>query len=370
MARLGRKRVSPCPATARQPVRGRTLRSRPAGLGNQALLRQMPPGPATGPAAWTAAPAAAMPTTRFADCTAAQLPGLRTAVTRAGTDLAAAIAALDQRPLTQAAADALWLAFRGNDEATAQDVSAKLGKIKSGLPCVNVECEQPDSFAYDTFCADAGAYVRAAAALVGTGSIHVCMGFWDGAGEAYRSRTLIHEGAHRFFNAGDKGYFADCVESSQTDGLTSAQRRDNADSYACVVTYLARLSPAELRLRVRGLHGETIRGIVQDPAGAVALADPEVARPSFVLAARAGDSLPASAQYRWVIADVQDRRYLMWGDQGGVFEFGAGNTKAHISAKTRELLRQRGIREAKVLCRVRIVGGGEFLHELTVRFTF
>lgn len=59
--------------------------------------------------------------------------------------------------------------------------------------------------------------------------------------------------------------------------------------------------------------------------------------------------------FRWIIADSQDRRYLMWGDQGQVFQYGA-QYSAYIPSRTRALLRERNIRAATILCRV--MGGG------------
>jgi hypothetical protein len=80
--------------------------------------------------------------------------------------------------------------------------------------------------------------------------------------------------------------------------------------------------------------------------------------------------LPAqhSLRFRWIIADDQDRRYLMWGDQGSVFRYGS-QYSAYIPSRTRALLRERNIRTATVLCRV-IGGGADRLTRLPVRFVW
>lgn len=75
-----------------------------------------------------------------------------------------------------------------------------------------------------------------------------------------------------------------------------------------------------------------------------------------------------SLGFRWIIADDQDRRYFMWGDQGQVFYYGA-QYRAYIPPKTRALLRERNIREATILCRV-IGGGIEQLMRLPIRFVW
>jgi hypothetical protein len=357
--RLARKLTSSSCAAER---RGATMRATlPRHIaGNQSLLRQANPRTGGG-----ANPAAAVPKTTLSDCRDNQIGGLTSALSRADADLATAVAALAQRPLPPAVADALWLAFRSNGEGIAGDVSSKLQRIRNGLPGATVECEQTDSLAYNFFCSGADAYVRAAAAIAGAGSIHLCMGNWEQASAERRASVLIHEGAHRFFNATDEGYFANCQESEQTGPLNAADRLNNADGYACVVAYLAQGDAADLRRRVRWLRGETITGISQTPAGPIDLNSADVRSPDFSVAFDNGG--PAGlASYRWVIADPADQRYLMWSELGGVFEFGTQNRYAYIPSKTRALLKERGIRQATVLCRVRIPAGAERLYQLPI----
>jgi len=59
----------------------------------------------------------------------------------------------------------------------------------------------------------------------------------------------------------------------------------------------------------------------------------------------------SALSYRWVIADRADNRYLLWGPDGDVFRY-THQYGAYIPARTRELLRRRGVVQAEVLCRV------------------
>jgi hypothetical protein len=74
-----------------------------------------------------------------------------------------------------------------------------------------------------------------------------------------------------------------------------------------------------------------------------------------------------SLGYRWVIEDLSDNRYLMWGSEGQVFRFGH-QYHAYIPSRTRALLRQRNITQATILCRVQ-GAGREVLLSLSVTFT-
>lgn len=79
--------------------------------------------------------------------------------------------------------------------------------------------------------------------------------------------------------------------------------------------------------------------------------------------------------FRWIIKDSSDRRYLMLGDdESSVFRFG-DQFNAYINAPTRQLLRDRGITNATVMCRVRVgaEGASASMHrllELPVTFTW
>lgn len=82
-----------------------------------------------------------------------------------------------------------------------------------------------------------------------------------------------------------------------------------------------------------------------DGAAEVDLTQPE---PTFSVS-----GLPGAhrLQFRWVISDTQGRSYQMWGSGGQVFQYGQ-QSRAYIGSKTRQMLMDRGIREASILCRV------------------
>ncbi len=67
-------------------------------------------------------------------------------------------------------------------------------------------------------------------------------------------------------------------------------------------------------------------------------------------------SVTNDLQFRWIIKDSANRRYLMWGTSGSVKHYGS-HQRAFIQHRTRALLRSRGIRSATVLCRA-ITGRG------------
>jgi hypothetical protein len=69
-----------------------------------------------------------------------------------------------------------------------------------------------------------------------------------------------------------------------------------------------------------------------------------------------------------VIADDSDRRYLLRAVSGDdPFEFGT-TAATFIGSKTRALLKSRGVRKAKVLCRVAIPEVGDKILTLPVDF--
>jgi len=82
-----------------------------------------------------------------------------------------------------------------------------------------------------------------------------------------------------------------------------------------------------------------------DGAAEVDLTQPE---PSFSVS-----GLPGAhrLQFRWVISDAQGRSYQMWGSAGQVFQYGQ-QSRAYIGSKTRQMLMDRGVSEASILCRV------------------
>ena len=78
-------------------------------------------------------------------------------------------------------------------------------------------------------------------------------------------------------------------------------------------------------------------------------------------------------QFRWIIADDSDRRYLMWGDSGDVKHFG-NHPSAFIRHRTRDLLRRENISSARILCRAitgrNQPGGVQRLYTKQVNFTW
>ncbi len=78
-------------------------------------------------------------------------------------------------------------------------------------------------------------------------------------------------------------------------------------------------------------------------------------------------------QFRWVINGADNNSYLMWGKNGQVFQYGA-QSNAYIGSKTRQMLMDKGIRQASILCRVVAARGRSLetntLLSLPVTFTW
>lgn len=297
--------------------------------------------------------------TSYSDCTDDQLTSMvRPAMVDANHDLDAAMTALTPRPLTGAAKAALWLAFRRDDDATADAVKATLQKIKDGLASGTVECEQPDGW---QFMCEKG---RLGYTIM-FGTFHICMNAWPTASAQLRSLNMIHEGGHAFGHMmGDNAYFsrAGCAETATTEGLSPARRLDTPDAYSCFVSYLRYESGIEARAdQYRGLG----LALSQVPAGAVDLNSTDEHTPLFQMT---GVPSFSGFRFRWIIADPSDNRFLMRADTGDPFQFGPHPT-AFIGAPTRTLLKQRGITSGQVICRADVPESGERLFTLDVTFT-
>lgn len=282
--------------------------------------------------------------TDYVDCTDDQLNTMvLPAKSDAIRDLDDAIMMLAARPLSPLAAGALWLAFRQDDEATADKVKSTLQEIRDGLESGTVECEQPDGW---QFMCESGRLGY----TLWSDHIHICMNAWPGASAKLRSLNMIHEGAHAFsWLIGDPGYFDyyTCEETAETEPLDVAHRLDTPDAYSCFVSYVKYDTGIPARAdQYRGLG----LSLQQDPAGPVNLNGTDEKNPLFKMAGAPDHS---GFLYRWVIADDTDRRYLMRADTGNPFRFGPHPT-AYIGAATRALLKERGITSGLVLCRVQV----------------
>jgi len=211
---------------------------------------------------------------------------------------------------------------------------------------------------------------------MGFGHIHVCTGAkeWGSLDDAQRTHLIIHESIHRFGDVADKGYYdsqGGCADSGDTLGLRTSQLLDNADSYACLVRLLLQSGESELEGRIK-LRSGAMLVLRQSEDGDIDLNGPHAMVPYFTIGnpgANGEVDIPGGMQFRWIIADDADNRYSMMGLEGPVMEYGNRGI-AYIPAGTRALLRKRGIRQAKILCRALIPHVGDRLFELPVRFRY
>jgi len=322
--------------------------------------------------------------TAYSDCTDEQLPFLRTAVQNALNDLGTAITLLGRRPLTQQVSDALWLMFRDRSEHRASFARGFLEDIRAGLRDATIECDQAGG--WDMVNApgalglgEGAGFTPGYGVIFGLGHIHLGMGQWDTLPEIQQEHTIIHEAAHLFVHASDRGYFdiEDCRETADTAAAAATTtvpgvRADNADCYACLVRMLARMSPQEVADRIGLYQGDTLR-LRQSPPGTIDLNAPEMSTTFSI-----GIPDPAMpeltrveslSQFRWTLWDPQHNEYPLQDLFGGdSHEFGH-STQVIIPQATRARLRALGIAQGTVFCRYMMTGMGERLYWQPVQFT-
>lgn len=315
-----------------------------------------------------AGPAAPLRRTSYSDCTQPQLDNLvKPAVTMALADLNVVIPALAARPLAAETEAALFLAFRGDDPATADKVKDSLQTIKSGLENQEITCTQPNSLGAvgKTLTPEAMQCVRDRLGYTNAAfNVHICMNSWPGASDVLRAMVLIHEGAHAFKHmVGDNGYFTygTCGQSAATAGLSTADRLRNPDSFSCFVQYMRH--DTGLVGKAASYKGTSL-GLTQTPAGPVNLAGDDPKVPLFAVS-----GVPANSgfKFKWSVLDGAGRAYAMQSDRGDPNSFGDA-LNVYIGAATRTTLRQLHGTTGKVVCQVQVPGVGSRTIEQPVTF--
>jgi hypothetical protein len=285
------------------------------------------------------------------------------AVSQAQSNIAAVLPQLAARPLSADTQNALLIYFRASSDETAATVSANLTKISAKLGAVTYECENdcPEN--------ELG-YTRLGTMLTGLGSIHLCLNNLEQEANAI-ANTALHEVTHYTLLATDAaGYYgSDCSESETTVGAGSQTKLSTADSYNCFVEN-GRTGTAARRAETKGdLTGANIAGIEQTPAGPINLS---ASRRKLLFAmklTRGPLAIIPGVSYRWVLRDPQNRGYRLTDTDGNdLFEFkpAAESVLAAINEPTRELLKQRGISRAIVVCRATSPVFGDKVFELPV----
>jgi hypothetical protein len=305
--------------------------------------------------------------TTYPNCTEAQVSGMvQPAKDQAVADLDSVLSALDAKPLSDDTKAALFLAFRNDDEPTADSVKETLKKIRTGLDSDSLYCDQPDDESTLSGLVTPNAFRCINGRLGYTTplfNIHLCMAFWPKASAVLRLQNLIHEGAHAFdYEIGDAGYFSynTCAETATTEKLTS-QRLGTPDAYSCFVHYLKH--DTGIKARAESYKGKALN-VTQDPGGPIDLDGTDEKTPMLRIG---GVPSFGNFQFRWVIADAADNRYLMRADTGNPFEFG-NHTAVYIGAATRALLKTNGVAAATIICRAMIPTQTDIVLEVPVQF--
>ena len=200
-------------------------------------------------------------------------------------------------------------------------------------------------------------------ALVGLGRINLCMGKWPKRTPTSRAKLLIHEATHLFSGVDDNGYFGrGCAESEQTKAVTTSDRLDNADSYSCFVYHLVQ-GAAAINTSAESARGTALK-LVQDPTGPIDLGAAEAKSVSFRI-----ENAHPDFQFRWTIVDKDDQRYLVRTSSGEVSRAEYMAEKSiYIPEKTRALIKERGLTNAVLRCRVLRLGKEEQVLDLPIEF--
>jgi hypothetical protein len=150
------------------------------------------------------------------------------------------VAMLSESPLSPGATSALREFFGASGPGRAAMIAANLKQIATQLGNETFTCLQPGTPEFDEECGGPEPAIAVAhkdteahpgISLCGSRPIPVDLG---------ASETIVHEGAHRAFNATDAAYFGfNCEPTPKTRQLGSEDLRWNADSYGCIVERLA-----------------------------------------------------------------------------------------------------------------------------------
>ena len=314
--------------------------------------------------------------TRYtANCRQEQQASLGAAVRKARTDISQVSPQLTTSPLSLPVRNALWLAFRNESEDTAQEVHDKLGVIYRGLPGATIDCEQADELLYSWGCGgEDWAYTWRLWRGRFFGNIHVCMGAWSRRSPQQRSRIIAHESAHRFNGSEDVAYFTpDCQETSRTARLNSSARLNNADSYACFVSYLRDWPPDVLSQTVADLRGVSPVNLSQEPPGEIDLDSRDPQRPIFQVERSPGRPLTVPGfSYYWLLWDAtENASHPMEDFLSGepIRSYTPSREVATIGVRTREQLRARRVSSAEVRCFLGVPPLNVRMLTLPVRFT-
>ncbi len=276
------------------------------------------------------------------------------------SDLFSTIDALRERPLTPLTRDAMWLSLRTTSEEAAEGIAEKLESVTKELNDAKIACDEPGI----VFCAtehDRG-YVNPL-----TGTIHICKANWETANDLVRERAVIHEGLHAFARLSgiDEKYHEDDCTEGDVVGLGRFFRLQNADSLACMVMLLTHSAETDLEAQVRHSKGEEL-AIKQTPVGDISLdADPQSTQFKLV-----GYKEVGLSKIRWIFKDEKGRRYLLRNIYSNEIISPDIETDyvrgIYIGAKTRELLKQRNVKDMELIVKCEISEVGEKVNRIHV----
>jgi Domain of unknown function (DUF4157) len=317
------------------------------------------------------------------NCSTPQNEAIAEAITQAYSYLGSAIRAL-QAPLTIAARNALWLAFRTDTEDVAQAVLANLQHIRNNITRTTYRCNQPSDSNYGADCANTNTFTPygyvSRTSVCGNGQgrpvspIYLCIPSFTNLGMVKQGLTIIHEAAHLFLNICDTGYFTDtCGESaasgtlsadaprSGTAGDNPALRLNNADAYACLVHFLVHTRAAQAQASADAFRGNNLQ-IRSDEGTVIFTQTRRPSSPTFYL-----DGIPglwarrfhdSGFQFRWTLLGGNSINYSLYSEYGSdAAVLDGANVRVSVSQMVRTLLEGNNVSSATIICTIEVVSG-------------
>lgn len=299
------------------------------------------------------------------DCSPPQLEEIGDAARAASVDLAVALRLLGTRPVPDQARNALWLSFRDDSEQAADAVRSRIAHLGNTTGMSNFVCRSQRQAP----CRNHPEAAGVSDGRPGGRNVHLCYPRFGNLLPINQSGAVIHEVAHNFLNAADRGYFAsDCSETapdpghqqspqdlhSGTAGDNPLFRFDNADAYTCFVQLIVHSGAEALRTRAAGYRGENVRIEAEDTTTIfVQRGSRRRHDPSFRLR---GLPVNSGFRFRWHLAASGQQFRLNSQSPADPWVFNDATTSVFIPEALETLLRSQGVSRAAIECEIALFG--------------
>ncbi|GAA0560423.1 hypothetical protein GCM10009415_48070 [Chitinophaga japonensis] len=299
-------------------------------------------------------------------CNTPQQEYITDAVTRAYGDLTAILPLVRERPVPEHVSNALWLAFRNNSVATADNVLFNIRRLQEVITSARFSCATRSG---DPECGE-NTYGHAPRGMPG-GVIVLCAPRFFDMSIFAQSRGVIHEAAHMYLSMRDRGYFYgdgenQCTETahptgnfdpghedSGTAGDHPSYRLENADAYACFVHFLRYWPRERLRTRSAAFRGDQLAIAADDITSDVYT---EATTPQLHAFRITGMPANSGFRFRWQLrANGTDYTPAAMGS-AAAGAFSEDNRAVYIPTSLRRILQREGVRRATLICETALYG--------------